>query len=66
MWFIILHFGVNVHRYFAVLMTCQILHCFRINRGINKIGDICVPQLVWCYLKIKTVHYLTIVSCFLA
>ena len=29
--FIVLHFGVYVHRYFAVFMSCKILNCFWIN-----------------------------------
>ena len=41
--FIILHLGVNVHRYFAVLMACQILNRFRVNGSVNEVSDICVP-----------------------
>ena len=60
--FIILHLGVNVHRYFAVLMACQILYCFGVNRSVNEVGDICVPQLMWRYLKIKAIYYFAIVT----
>lgn len=62
MWFIILHLGVNIHRYFAVLMACQILNCFRVNGSLNEVSDICVPQLMWCHLKIKTIYDLAVVT----
>ena len=62
MWLIILHLGVNVHRYFAVLMACQILNRFRVNGSVNEVGDICVPQLVWRYLEIKAIYYFAIVT----
>ena len=42
-------------------MSCQILNRFRINPGIKKIGNISVPQLVWCYFKIHAVNNLGIV-----
>lgn len=39
---IILYFRINVHRRFAVLMSSQILNCFRINPCIKKIGYVCM------------------------
>ena len=45
-------------------MACQILYCFGVNRSVNEVGDICVPQLMWRYLKIKAIYDLTIVPSF--
>ena len=58
---IILYFRINVHRRFAVLMSSQILNCFRINPCIKKIGYVCMSQLMGRHFKIQTVNNLGIV-----
>lgn len=62
MWFIILHLGVNVHRYFAVLMACQILNRFRVNGSVNEVGDIGMPELMGRHLEADAVHHVFVVS----
>lgn len=49
---IILYFRINVHRRFAVLMSSQILNCFRINPCIKKIAYVCMSQLMGRHFKI--------------
>ena len=46
------YFRINVHRRFAVLMSSQILNCFRINPCIKKIGYVCMSQLMGRHFKI--------------
>ena len=43
-------------------MTSKILDCLRINPRTNQVCDICMPQLVWCHLKIHGVDDRIIVS----
>ena len=59
---IVLDFCVNVHSYLALLMSGEILNRFRVNRGIYQVGDICMPELMWCHLKIQTVHNLAVMA----
>ena len=47
-----------------MLMPRQVLNRFRICAGVNQIRDVCVAQLVWSYLKIKSVHHISIMRCF--
>lgn len=58
---IILYFRIDVHSCLAVLMSSQILNCFRINPGIKKIGNVCVSQPMGRRFKIQTVNNLGIV-----
>jgi hypothetical protein len=37
-------------------VTSQILHCFRINTGINQVGNIRVAKLMQRHRKIQGVH----------
>ena len=43
LWFIVLHFCINVHSCFAVFMSGKVLYCLWINARIEKIGDVSVP-----------------------
>ena len=60
--FIILDLGVDVHRNFAVLVTCEVLNSFRIDRGIYQVGDICVAKLMRGNLEVQTIHHIAVVS----
>ena len=53
--FIILDFSVDIHRHFAVLVTGQVLHGFRIDSARDQICNICVPQQVRRSRKIQCV-----------
>ena len=43
LWFIVLHFCINVHSCFAVFVSGKVLYCLWINARIEKIGDVSVP-----------------------
>ena len=43
LWFIILHFCIDVHSCFAVFVSGKVLYCLWINACIEKIGDVSVP-----------------------
>ena len=53
---------IDVHCNLAALMACQILNRFGIYRRMNQVRDICVPQLMRCYLKVQAVNHFPIVS----
>ena len=55
LWFIVLHLGVDVHSCLAVFMSCKILNRLWINSGIEKIGDVSVPQLVRGHIKVQRI-----------
>ncbi len=55
--FIILDLDVDIHRNFAVLVTCEVLNSFGIDRGIYQIGDICVAKLTAYYCGIVHRQY---------
>ena len=60
--FIILDLCVDVHRNFAVLVTCEVLNSFGIDRGIYQVGDICVAKLMRGNLEVQTIHHIAVVS----
>ena len=43
-------------------MACQVLNRFGIYRRMNKIGDVSMPQLMGCYLKVQTVNHFSVMS----
>ena len=43
LWFIVLHFCINVHSCFAVFMSGKVLYCLWINARIEKIGFTEIP-----------------------
>jgi len=43
LWFIVLHFCIDVHSCFAVFVSGKVLYCLWINARIEKIGDVSVP-----------------------
>ena len=51
-WFIILYLCIDVHGYFAVFMSGEILDSLGIDGGINEICYICVPELMGCNMEI--------------
>ena len=53
---------IDVHCNLAALMACQILNRFGINRRMDQVRDICMPQLMGCYLKVQAVNHFPIVS----
>lgn len=63
--FIVLHFSIDVHSHFAVLVPRQILHCFGINGGIDQVGDVSMAQLVWRHFEIQAIHHPPIMPCLL-
>ena len=58
---VVFDFGVNIHRDFTALVTCQVLHRFGVNRGMNQVGYVGVSELVGSNLKIQTVNTVTVV-----
>ena len=62
--FIILHLGVNAHRYFTVFVPCQILNCFWINGGMDQIGDVGMHELVGGDMEIQAVDDFAVVCGF--
>lgn len=52
---VVFHLSIYVHCNFAVFMTGQVLNSFGIYPSIYQVRDICMPQLVWCHLKIQAV-----------
>ena len=50
----------HVLRYFTVLMSRKILSCFGIYTSIYQARDICMPQLMWCRLKIPDVNHFSV------
>ena len=53
---IVLYLGIDVHRCFAVLMTCQILDRLWINSRIDQVGNIGVTKLMRSDRKVKTLY----------
>ncbi len=43
-------------------MTGQILDCFRVNRRMDQICDVGMPEHMGCNIEIQAVNYMTIVS----
>ena len=46
-------------------MSRQILNSFRVYTGMYKIGDIRVPKLMRCHLKIQAINQILTVDAFL-
>ena len=42
---------IDVHCNLTALMACQILNRFGINRRMDQVRDVCMPQLIGCYFK---------------
>ena len=61
-WFIILYLCIDVHGYFAVLMSGEILDSFRIDGSINEICYICVPELMGCNMEIQRIDHIAVVG----
>ena len=55
LWFIVLHFCIDVHSCFAVFMSCKILNGLWVNTCIEQVGDVSVPQLVRGHIEIQRV-----------
>ena len=58
---IVFDLGINVHRDLAVFVPSQVLHCFRIYRCGDQVGDIGVAQLMRVNIKVQTVDHLVVV-----
>ena len=43
---IVLHLGVNIHCYSAVLMPRQVLYRLGVHHSVNQVGDVGVPKLM--------------------
>ena len=43
LWFIVLHFRIDVHSCFAVFMPCKILNRLGVNARIEEVRDVSVP-----------------------
>ena len=43
-------------------MACQVLNRFGIYRRMNKVGDVSMPQLMGCYLKVQAVNHFSVMS----
>ena len=65
-WFIILYLCIDVHRYFAVLVSGEILDSFRIDGSIYEICYICVPELMGCNMEIQRIDHIAVVGCLLS
>ena len=61
LWFIVLHFCIDVHSCFAVFVSGKVLYCLWINACIEKIGDVSVPQLMRCHIKVKRIFDLGLI-----
>ena len=55
LWFIILHFCIDVHSCFAVFVSGKVLDGLWINTSIEKIGNVSVPQLMRGYIKVQRI-----------
>ena len=55
LWLIIFHLRINVHSCFAVFMPGKVLDRLWINPCIEKVGNVCVPQLVRRHIKIQRI-----------
>ena len=65
-WFIILYLCIDVHLYFAVLVSGEILDSFRIDGSIYEICYICVPELMGCNMEIQRIDHIAVVGCLLS
>ena len=61
LWFIILHFCIDVHSCFAIFVSGKVLYCLWINARIEKIGDVSVPQLMRCHIKVQRIFDLGLI-----
>ena len=52
LWFIVLHFCIDVHSCFAVFVSGKVLDGLWINTSIEKIGNVSVPQLMRGYIRL--------------
>ena len=55
LWFIVLHFCIDVHSCFAVFVSGKVLDGLWINASIEKIGNVSVPQLMRGYIKVQRI-----------
>ena len=55
LWFIVLHFCIDVHSCFAVFVSGKVLDGLWINSSIEKIGNVSVPQLMRGYIKVQRI-----------
>lgn len=55
LWFIVLHFCIDVHSCFAVFVSGKVLDGLWINTSIEKIGNVSVPQLMRGYIKVQRI-----------
>mgnify|MGYP000158122775 CR=1 FL=1 len=58
LWFIVLHFCIDVHSCFAVFVSGKVLDGLWINTSIEKIGNVSVPQLMRSTWKLTVGQYL--------
>ena len=63
--FIILDLGVDVHSYFAVFVSGQILNGLRIDARMDKVRDIGMPQNVRRHIEVQTIGDVISVDAFL-
>ena len=61
LWFIVLHFCIDVHSCFAVFVSGKVLDCLWINTRIEKIGNVSVPQLMRCHIKVQRIFDLGLI-----
>lgn len=59
---VILHLGIDVHRDFAVFVTCEILYRLRVHAGMNQIRNVGVSKLMRCHLEIEAIYYPTVTA----
>ena len=59
---VILNLCIDVHGNLAAFMACQVLNRFGIYRRMNKIGNVSMPQLMGCYLKVQVVNHFSVMS----
>lgn len=55
LWFIVLHFCIDVHSCFAVFVSGKVLHCLWIDTRVKKIGDVSVPQLMGRHIEVQRI-----------
>lgn len=59
---IVLNLCLDVHSYFTILMSCEVLNSFGINRSVNQVGDIRMTQLVRRHLEVQAIYHMTIMT----
>ena len=61
LWFIVLHFCIDVHSCFAVFVSGKVLHCLWIDTRVKKIGDVSVPQLMGRHIEVQRIFDLGLI-----